>query len=406
MSLDKTSIDYMSNTPLGYRKRYGQYMTPSEISDIVFQHVNLKKGDRVLDPAVGTGELLLASKRRSNGLELYGWDVDQNILNIASNSVPEASVRLQSVHDSIPEKYNDYFDFIIGNPPYFELKKDEYNTKLFTAAGGGRTNIYSLFFEKYLPLLKPNGIMAYIVPPSMNAGAYFTNLRKFIILNTTIKHLQIVRANSHFTDALTSVQIIILQKTVDPNPYKNDFIVNFNTITKNTNLPIIFTENKKLIIQSWKNNHNLYDYGYEVLTGSIAWNEHKNNLSSAKNSENSILYHAKDIVNNSICISDKLFDKRYIKTDKPSLSGDMLLVNRIVGSLDNPKLKIAKVSGKKFYAENHVNVIRQRDNVTPKINIDELYKRLTNDASLSKYIQALTGNTQISAKELMFLIPV
>lgn len=405
MPLSSESISYMSETSLEYRKKFGQYMTPSEVSDIIFDHVNLTEGMKILDPAVGTAELLNACKRRSKGLQLYGWDVDPNILKIASKSLPEAKYRVQSVHDSIPETYKEYFDFIIGNPPYFELKKDAYDASQFLSAGSGRTNIYGLFFEKYLPLLKPNGIMAYIIPPSMNAGAYFKNLRQFIIKNTTIKHLQIIRTNTHFQNALTSVQIIILQKTVDSNPYSNNFIIDFNQYNKTKNNPTIFTDNKTLIQHQWKNKKSIYDYGYEVTTGTIAWNEYKKVLSD--NPEGIKLYYSKDITsNNTISLSSKLSNRRYVDTTKPCLTGESILVNRIVGSLDNPKLKIAKINSPKYFAENHVNVIQKRQNITPTITLDEIYKRLTNYNNLSKYLQAITGNTQLSAKELMFLLPI
>lgn len=405
MPLSEASLSYMSDTPLEYRKKMGQYMTPTEISDIIFDNITLSKNMKILDPAVGTGELLKAAKMRSNDLELHGWDVDQNIIKIASESLPEAKYRLQSVHDNIPQKYKEYFDIVIGNPPYFELKKSEYNASDFITASGGRTNIYGLFFEKYLPLLKPNGIMAYIVPPSMNAGAYFKHLRKFILENTTIKNIKIIRNNTHFKNALTSVQVIILQKTLDPNPSENSFIIDFNKYNKYKNQPIIFTDNKKLIEKTWKNKKSIYDYGYEVSTGQIAWNEYKNVLSN--NTKDIILYYSKDITSQNIIeLNEKLNDKRYIKTHKEPLTGESILVNRIVGSLDNPKLKIAKINSIKYFAENHVNVITPRKNITPLISLDELYQRLTKYDNLSQYLQSITGNTQISAKELMFLIPV
>lgn len=403
--LNPSSVKYMTETSITHRKKYGQYMTPPVVSDLLFQHLSFTDGQTVLDPAVGTGELLLATQRQNPNLKIYGFDTDENILKIAKANLPNATLIKHDLFDPTPLQYENFFDFIIGNPPYFELKKNQFNIDEFKTAGG-RTNIYSLFFERYISLLKTGGTLAYIVPPSMNAGAFFTNLRKYIIANFTIKFLKIVRQDNHFQDAQTAVQIIILTKTPDQNPKNNPYIIDFNTIAKGDNLPIIFTDNKKLIMKHWRNKKNLHEYGYKVLTGSICWNDYKTVLSPTKTLNNNILYYAKDVTNaNIIKLYEALNSRRFLQTSKPAVNVDSIIVNRIVGGVNNPKVKCALIQGEVFYAENHLNVIQALTD-TPKILLKEVYDRLTGFSDLSQYLQALTGNTQLSAKELNYLIPL
>jgi adenine-specific DNA-methyltransferase len=405
--LTPETLEWAKSTSLAERKKLGQYMTPKFVRDILFEHLPLKNGDKIVDPSVGTGEFLraIASTKGLEDCQLYGWDVDEHILSVAKKVVPTANLSIHSLYDSNIAFLNK-FDVVIGNPPYFETTLSTLDKQLFTTVNG-RANVYGLFFERYLPILKDGGYLAFIVPPSMNAGAYFSKLREYIMEHAEIKFIKIIRSNTQFSDALTSAQAIVIQKTskVQKN---NDFIVDFSSFISNAALPIIFSDNKKLILDTFTDKKSLADLGYRVITGSISWDQYKGYLMDTHVPGSVVLYHAKDITtSNELVLNDKLKDKRYLQTTKPPLVGEALLVNRIVGSLDNPKLKIAKVDNPAgFFAENHVNVIIPNDKVEQLITLDELRERLLSISGLSEYLKALTGNTQLSARELMYLLPV
>jgi adenine-specific DNA-methyltransferase len=280
------------------------------------------------------------------------------------------------------------------------VKKTEHNLESFTTING-RANMFALFFEKYTPLLKTGGKFVAIIPPSMNNGAYFQKLREYIISHYKIEFLTVLRKDL-FLDAQQATQILILTKTSNPSS-TNKYVVDFKTLLSQPDLPIIFTDNKKLLTSFWKNKTNLNSLGFTVKTGTILWNENKQNLSSTQTQNNTVLYYSKDIKNNKLSLSPLLQHKRFLTSNKPVLTTESIIVNRVIGSIHNPSLKCAYVNTNKYYVENHLNVIQ----ATTKnvISLQEVFNRLS-ATDYKKYLQALTGNTQLSAKELLYLIPL
>lgn len=406
--LSPETIDWELSTPLAERKKLGQYMTPKNVQDVLLGKIPFKNGDKILDPAVGTGEFLKTVKElpNLNNLDVYGWDVDSKVLEVAEKLVPEAQLSQHSLFDS-QDKYLDFFDVVIGNPPYFEMKLSDIEKSLFTTLSG-RVNIYGLFFERYLPVVKEGGYLGFIVPPSMNAGAYFEKLRTFIMQQANVEFVSIIRANDLFTEALTSVQAVVLRKTSSGASAGNKFIVDFKEFSGAADAPVVFSDNKDLIVECFKGRESLAGLGYKVVTGTIPWNQFKSELHDSPVEGSHPLLYAKDIAaDNTLVWNEKLSSRRFLVSSRPVFNDEALLVNRIVGGLNNPRLKVAYVDGSEpFYAENHVNVVVKDTSKTQKVTMSELYDRILNFASLSEYLKALTGNTQLSAKELMFLLPV
>lgn len=408
---------YMSGLSLETRKSLGQYMTPNFLGYKMASRLILKEGDKVLDPAVGTGELLKAVNDvfPNQTFELHGWDVDSGMLTVAEENIKGLNTLNRSIFDNIPAALLNSFDAIIANPPYFELKKgnpDVIKLNFETKYEAGRVNIYSLFFEYALKLLKPGGKLVFLNPPSMNNGAYFKQLRKYILTNSVIKGIEIVRKNNHFGDALTSVQIIVLEKTT--SGYEKNFtksskyVVDFNKLSqaKNNSLPIIFTDKKRTILKAWRGRKSLTNLGFKVFTGRVVWNKHRNDFVPSTQLNSAPLLYAKDISKKNILeYKETLNSRRFLLTNniKPQ-TVPSIIINRIVGSLENPNIRYAKIVLPVYYTENHVNVIEPTEHVLISLNL--LKKRLQENSKwLPEYLQAITGNTQLSGKELANLIP-
>lgn len=391
----KESIDYLKNTDIKKRKKLGQYFTPKSIRELLLSKLPKKDNADILDPACGSGEFLLSCKKYFKNPILYGFDIDKKLINIASKLVKNASIKnFDFLNIDINKKK---YDYIIGNPPYFELKLNEEIKKKYFDIIKGRVNIFSLFIKTGLDLLKDGGYLAYVVPPSMNNGAYFSKLREYIIKNSSLEYLHIIDGADNFHLANQKVMLIILKKTNSKKSSK--YIFKKNRIT-------IFTEDKNFLNKSYKNTVSLKDIGYTVKTGSIIWNEHKEKLTNDKNNSTLLIW-ASNINNGKIIIGYTKGKPQYIK----NISNDLIIksrvvvVNRITGASKDINIKAAIVNEKEFVCENHVNVIYMSKNSNCNYSLEDILKALQDKTNI-KVMRLISGNTQISKTELERLLPI
>ena len=391
----KESIDYLKNTDIKKRKKLGQYFTPKSIRELLISKLPKKDNADILDPACGSGEFLLSCKKYFKNPILYGFDIDKKLINIASKLVKNASIKnFDFLNIDINKKK---YDYIIGNPPYFELKLNEEIKKKYFDIIKGRVNIFSLFIKTGLDLLKDGGYLAYVVPPSMNNGAYFSKLREYIIKNSSLEYLHIIDGADNFHLANQKVMLIILKKTNSKKSSK--YIFKKNGIT-------IFTEDKKFLNKAYKNTVSLKDIGYTVKTGSIIWNEHKEKLTNDKNNSTLLIW-ASNINNGKIIIGYTKGKPQYIKNVSNDLiiKSRVVVVNRITGSSKDINIKAAIVNEKEFVCENHVNVIYMSKNANCNYSLEDIFKALQDKTNI-KVMRLISGNTQISKTELERLLPI
>jgi len=123
---------------------------------------------------------------------------------------------------------NDGFDILISNPPYVDVKQlpkemvkylfDQYQTT------ENRINLYSIFIEKGLSLIKESGLMSYITPNSMLTNSSYGKLR-LLIINTITNLVKL--PDDVFEEAKVETILFILQKnnkssSVDVLTYSKD----------------------------------------------------------------------------------------------------------------------------------------------------------------------------------------
>src|SRR3989338_1188321 len=259
------TIEYLEKADMAYRKLLGQYFTPRSIRDLLISKLPVNiESPKVLDPGCGTGEFLITAKQYFKNPELHGWDIDQNLIGVSKRNVPEA--KLKNIDALENENYEQY-DFVIGNPPYFEFTPTEMVRKKFKEIIGGRVNIFSLFIYQGIKWLKEGGYLAYIVLPSMNNGAYFSALRELVVKNANIEYLHILNDSKIFAGALQSTMLLVLKKGKN----KGDYIFKKNNI-------LIFSKNHRHLTNAFKKKKTLYDLGYSVKTGRLVWNQNRNLL--------------------------------------------------------------------------------------------------------------------------------
>lgn len=395
------TLKYLEGRPKEERSPIGQFITPRSLRQELVQTLDLKPGMRVLDPGVGTGEFLATCLEVEADLYVEGWDIDEKAAAVAEQLVPRARIKVLS---ALQQEPTESFDIVVGNPPYFEIRNlDPYLRRKFCHVIGGRPNIFSLFFAVGLGALKPGGKLGFVVPPSMNNGAFFAKLRSFLLANSSIEFLKVFDDSKMFTDAQTAVQLIVLQK----DSRSQDFTVDLGELARSHLHRTIFVENRERFVQEFKGKTTLWNLGYEAITGTLVWNQHKEKLRKFEGVDSVPLLWAHNITEAREIVLDENHPKRpqYVLTSE-SMRGPAIIVNRITGSVRHGSLRCAIVPENfQFLGENHVNIIRRRSGAQPLVDWDELLD-LLRAPNINERIQALTGNTQISCVELTHYLPL
>jgi hypothetical protein len=135
---------------------------------------------------------------------------------------------------------NGGFDIVIGNPPYLLLQPQNIQEKELIyihnnyAVAQYKVDIFHLFIEQGISILKENGILGYILPNTFLMNIYTNQLRKFILGNCRIVNIVVI-PNQVFPEAKVDNAIIILQKESNDSKRKTNTIL-LQKVTQDENL--------------------------------------------------------------------------------------------------------------------------------------------------------------------------
>lgn len=187
---------------LGSQGDAGQFRTPRHIIDFMVKVVAPQKNETILDPACGTAGFLISAYKhivqsaKEAGKPLTTQEKQKLYENFTGYDISPDMVRLSLVnlylhgfvkpqiheYDSLTseERWNEYADVILANPPFMSPKGGIKPHKRFSVQSN-RSEV--LFVDYMAEHLTPNGRAAIIVPEGIifqSAGAY-KQLRKYLI---------------------------------------------------------------------------------------------------------------------------------------------------------------------------------------------------------------------------------
>lgn len=147
------------------------------------------------------------------------------------------------------------FDVVIGNPPYVmvtELNKNDKRFFLKYKTSFEQYNIYYLFIEKAIQIIKNKGFIGFIVPIGFLNNHSGINLRKLILDNCKIISIVDVSNLRVFKDASTYPIIILMQKEDDIKSRNKNTIKIYDSFERNTKIINVsqneILESKELVI--------------------------------------------------------------------------------------------------------------------------------------------------------------
>jgi SAM-dependent methyltransferase len=204
-------------------KSQGATYTPPALADFVAAQIvavarkTLPGSEvRVLDPAVGQGQLLISllqqlGVKRFRKIEVYGFETDPHALAVASaalaTSFPDVTLRLRSQdfldfvlngcaaagqRDRFGPRTSERFDLIIANPPYVRTQimgANQARTLARHFGLTGRVDLYHAFLLGMAEVLKPNGVAGVIVSNRFMSTQAGAAVRQAILNRFCLRHV-------------------------------------------------------------------------------------------------------------------------------------------------------------------------------------------------------------------------
>ena len=256
------------------------------------------------------------------------------------------------------------FDLVIGNPPYIQIKTLKENNHLLEKQNystyNKSTDIYCLFYEKSINLIKDNSIANLITSNQWLKTNYGLSLRNFICNNTNPLILIDFNDVVIFKNVSVNVNILTLQKTSNK---------------KNTKAIII----NNTVYQKCKLNFN-------NVNSQIRENEIKSNVNSISDNANSNFIVIDTTKSWSVINDEEEKIKKFIESKTTKLKNLNVSINRGIMSGLNSVFIITENQRNKFISNNQ----KTEQIIKPILRGKDLEKFKHNPNQ--KYILYLTPN--------------
>ena len=227
------------------RKRHGVVYTPEPIVELILDNVLPSSPGElanavVCDPACGDGAFLTAVARRAlnclNRAQAVGMLRKMSGYDIDAKAVERCKARLDamlaarypaericwniSVRDALHRKTfeGDYgrFTHVVGNPPYVRVQHlEQAGRKRISGQWSvlrGATDLYLIFYELALDLLRSGGVVGFITPSSWLRSDSGSLLRACLVKSHKVKKIIDFREHQMFDDVTTYTAIAVVQK--------------------------------------------------------------------------------------------------------------------------------------------------------------------------------------------------
>lgn len=231
----------------GFKQNEGQFFTPMPITRFIWDSLPLQsyiseKGlPKVIDYSCGAGHFLTEAiaaidEVRANmdnaWVEKHIWGIEKDYrlsrvskISMFMNGAGGANIIFGDGLENYPEKEieNGSFDILVANPPYavsafkshLRLKNNQLSVLDYISTDG--SEIETLFIERAVQLLKPEGLAAIILPAPIltkSIGSYVA-ARSILIRNFYIRSIVSLESKT-FGATNTSTVVLFLQRFHEP----------------------------------------------------------------------------------------------------------------------------------------------------------------------------------------------
>lgn len=379
------------------KKMNGVYFTSQELIKKMIKMLGKRRFKRILEPCYGSGEFIRELSKKYKKSRIEGIELNQLMCELCEKDDEINKENVDLIRgDYLKTEFEEEYDLIIGNPPFFVMKRGDVNEEYIPYIEG-RPNIFILFILKSLKLLKKGGILSFILPSSFKNCLYYNKLRDLIDKNYEIISIEDCEG-AKWLETTQETMILCVKKKVGKN---GEWVIKKGEYT-------IFNTKEKVerITELYEGSKTLSEMNFKVNVGNIVWNQCKEELSNDENDTR--LIYSGDIKEKKLIKREykNELKKNYIK--KGGSQEIILVMNRGYGvgryNFDYCLIDIEK----NYLIENHLICIRYEKDIE-KEKKRELYLKICNsfdDERTKEFIRLYFGNGAVNTTELREIIPI
>jgi tRNA1(Val) A37 N6-methylase TrmN6 len=397
MDFSSVSKELTTRLPKDVKKNSGIYFTPPSCVKTNLQllepYLQCNKIN-VLEPSCGSGEYITALHSKYPQFQINAIEYNETIYN-AIQPLQSTNVR---IHCSSYLEYlpTTQYNLIIGNPPYFVMKKGDVD-KSYYPYFDGRPNIFVLFIVKSLTHLAENGILSFVLPTSFLNCLYYNNVRNHIATHYQILCIHYCH-NDKYLETQQDTVIFILRKQSE--------IDNSKFVWKNKYT--IFSTHDKIekMTQLCYNSKSLVELGYKVSVGNVVWNQHKPILTD--DNTKTLLIYSSNIENKTLVMKKYSNTEKKNYIDKQGTTRPMIVINRGYG-VGEYKFNYCLIDiPTPYLVENHLICIECIGDKPRETMIEEYKKILASleDTRTTEFIDLYFENSAINTTEMNNVLPI
>lgn len=423
------------------KKNGGIFFTPPAcIADIIsrlraFVQKHQYSFETILEPSCGSGEFISALMREYPRADITGIEYNHDIYSEVSQYFSAVTnIRIQhgdflkyayateSTAGKMPLSAPKLFDLIIGNPPYYVMKKEEVASE-YHPFFDGRPNIFILFIIKSVRLLRENGILCFVLPSSFMNSQYYDKTRKYIVRHFSILH--IVKCDGGgYLETQQETFVLMIQKRL-PLVLDDASVVTNTTECGSSSGgggvfeksgATIFTFNLPRLVHLYNGSQSLHELGFKVSVGTVVWNQCKDILTS--DSTKTRLIYSSNIEDGKFVHKTYKNPEKKAFIDKPNGGGGirspMIVLNRGYGvgeyQFEYCLITPETVSSKEYLIENHlICIMRNNDADNTASTIMTAFQRIIRsfqDSRTQEFIACYCANNAMNTTELNHMLPI
>lgn len=162
------------------------------------------------------------------GNSLVGEDIEELCPTISDNLEELQATNAFDWVSSFPEVFSrGGFDYVIGNPPYVEVKNynvelphmASYIKKVYSSSKNGKIDLAIPFIEKGINILNSSGRLGFIVQKRFFKTDYGKGIRKLLVSNNMLNGIYDYEETDLFANRITYVAILVCDKNKQNNNY-------------------------------------------------------------------------------------------------------------------------------------------------------------------------------------------